>query len=181
MECPTCGYAMTDFDTECRRCQNLARANSVWPPPIATRPEPQGQTALENTSGMQSSIPPEVLAFKWNWGAFCLGWIWCYYHNLKRLALAMLALGIGRGVLNASGEAAGHQLGLVCSFCYYGLLIYVAIKGHRLAWQNRMFPGGFSQYLAVERAWKNWGLSLMIIAFVIGTIMAVSVMMLKGG
>ena len=114
---------------------------SVWPPAIQSMVYEQG-----NTSGTNTTVPPEVAAFKWNWGAFFFSWIWCFYHNMASWGLLIL--------LGGSIIPGFH---LVAS-------IWLGISGHKLAWQRRRFEDGVPQLIAVETAWLKWiGWYLLIV------------------
>lgn len=53
MDCPKCGYAMTDFDIDCPRCVRIALARSQAPPPSFS-PSP----LVERGSGGEVPPPP---------------------------------------------------------------------------------------------------------------------------
>ena len=131
-------------------------SSSVWPPPPAGT-TPYGHIE-ENTSGQNGSVPPEIAALKWNWGAALMTWLWCVNHK-------MLAYGIGILVLSFIPYV-GSIVGLVA-------LVYFGINGHKLAWQNRRFDGGLPQYFAVQTAWMNWGIGLALVGFVFGIVGAI--------
>lgn len=137
---------MTDF--------NSAQTPGTWPPPPTGAA--YGQSPMENTSGMKSSVPPEIAALKWNWGAFSFSWIWCLNHK-------MMALGLG--------------IMIVSFIPYVSLLtlpavIYLGISGHKLGWQNRRFEGGVPQFFDVQSAWMKWGVGLLILNLLLVPILA---------
>jgi prepilin-type processing-associated H-X9-DG protein len=83
--------------------------------------------------------PLEVCQMGWCWGAFGLSWIW----------------GIGNRV----------WLSFLCMVPYVGPIfgIWLAIAGHKLAWQNRRFES-FQQYRDTMRVWNTWGLAIFMIS-----------------
>ena len=107
---------------------------------------------MENTSGQgaASVVPDEVKG--WNWGAFFLNWIWS----------------IGNKV----------WIGLLSLVPYAGLImaIILGVKGSEWAWQNRRFES-IEQFKAVQRKWAYWGLAIVIVSFVIGVILGVTLAM----
>lgn len=185
MECSKCGHTLSGLDVECSHCKMLSSENTVWPPPIAwpagVPGHPFPPTPVRNTSGMREGVPTEVAALKWNWGAFFFSWLWCWQHNLHAMVFVISLLGVVWFALNTTNEAAGHQLSLLCLFCNFGIMVYLGLRGHRLAWQNRRFPGGFTHYIAVESAWKRWGLGIIAVAICLGILLIVAAIALQNG
>ncbi len=101
---------------------------------------------MDNTSGMKSTVPPEVEARGWNWGAFVFNWIWCMAHGMP-------LLGVGLLLLNCTG------LGIVGS-------IILGIQGNKLGWQNRRFES-VDHFFTVEQTWAKWALGLFIFSIII--------------
>lgn len=128
----------------------------VWPPPPTGLPYGQGEEV--NTSGMKGEVPPEIARLKWNWGAFFLPFLWSVSHKIKWgwgiLALTLLS-------------RAGGVIGGLFAIVYVGAAIYLGLKGHTLAWQNRRFDGGTAQYFAVQRKWLTWGLAVSVLSTVL--------------
>ncbi len=129
-----------------------------WPPPAN-----RYQQAQENTSGMKGDVPPEIANLKWNWGAFGLSWIWGFGNQVTGLAVAVLLLPL-LGFI--------PFVNFVSPFVSLGLIIYLGLNGHKLAWQNRRFEGGVSQFMDVQRAWSNWGIGLFVVWFLMIPILA---------
>jgi hypothetical protein len=132
-------------------------AQGAWPP----TPTPYGQYGnhAANDTGMKGSVPPEIAALKWNWGAFVLTWLWCFNHRM---------IGWGVGILLASlliGWIPGGVL-LILPFA-----IYFGVKGHQLGWQNRQFSG-VSEFFSVESAWMKWGVGLFVLNLAMAPILA---------
>jgi hypothetical protein len=72
MNCPKCGYAMTDFDTECPRCKVLGRqpqaAPAAAPPPAplpAVQPAPAKAEAKSKEAPVIVAVPPRSSALTW--------------------------------------------------------------------------------------------------------------------
>lgn len=111
---------------------------------------------MENTSGMKSTVPPEV-ASGWNWGAFYFSWIWCMAHGMPL---------IGVGILLGSCIPG---LGIVA-------MIVLGLQGNKLGWLNRRFES-VDQYVTVQRIWAKWALGFFIFSLVISIIYVVLVVM----
>ena len=131
----------------------------VWPPPPIGGYSPDASQA-RNDSGEKAGVPPEIAAFKWNWGAFWLTWLWCLNHR-------MIAWGIGLflGGFVVRFIPGGFLVPL-------GISIYFGIMGNKLGWQNRHFPGGVSQFIEVQRAWMRWAVGLFVGTFLIAILAA---------
>lgn len=128
---------------------------NIWPPPpTGANPYEQEQ---ENTSGQNTSVPPQIAALKWNWGAALLPFWWLLNHRLVWWAVGIFVLSCIPYV--------GYFVGLAA-------LIYFGINGHRLAWQNRRFEGGLPQYFAVQKAWLNWAVGFFVVSLVITPFLA---------
>ena len=125
----------------------------VWPP-APTGADPS-QMSVPNDSGEKAGYPPEVAAFKWNWSPWFLTWIWCFGMKMPAWGAAYLGL-IVLSRIPMVGVAAGPLT--------LALTIYLCLNGHKLAWQNRRFAGGFPEYLAVQRAWFKWGLGIFVVS-----------------
>lgn len=175
MDCPKCGYALSAFEKDCPRCRRIAAEafarspEAVWPPAIGGQavtppsfvppPSPVPMPEEEdNSSGEERGGPPEIEALRWNWGAFFCGWLWCFFHdNIGLGLLAVAASGLlifFSVVILPSGYALPSEL---MALVLFGLSCYLGLHGHQLGWGRRRFPGGVSQYRAVQRSWAVGG------------------------
>lgn len=163
MQCPVCGYEMGPFEKECERCKRMRQQAKTAPAPVSYAPQPtqpvypapqptypqyyvpQPGYAMENNSGTRMPAPAEVHMMGWSWGGFCFTWIW--------------------GIFN------GVWISLLGLIPYVGIVIciWLGVKGHELAWQNRRFES-FEQYQATMAAWDKTGLVVFIISLVFGFI-----------
>jgi hypothetical protein len=100
--------------------------------------------ATENTSGQGTSapVPPEILG--WNWGAFCLTWIWGVSHRIYLSLLALLPIPF---------------VGLAAS-------IVLGIKGNEWAWQFKKWDS-IEQFHRTQRTWMYWGIASLVAPFVL--------------
>jgi prepilin-type processing-associated H-X9-DG protein len=107
-----------------------------------------------------------------------------FNHGLVALGFTVLLIGIFGNVLpeivgtaNTDGTSSiGLVAALFClglGICSLAISIYIGVNGHKLAWRNRRFEGGISQYLQVQRAWHNWGVGLLLIIPVIAILAAI--------
>lgn len=139
-------------------------AGNPLPPRPASPPVWQASSGPLNTagargrsqmSGAHDGVPPQVAAFQWNWGAFLLPWLWAFNHKLPAWGVGMLALFLLSFV---------PLVNIVTGLISFGLAVYLGLNGHKLAWENRRFDGGVTQFISVQSAWMGWGFgSLMLI------------------
>ena len=163
--CPTCGYAMTAFDTHCPRCANfhgqpptvLPRApapSPVVPPPYQPLPPPAvipGQYPTAYGVYLPPECPPELR--RWNWGAFSITLFW---------------------------TAAMNQW-LYFALCFVPIVNWVipwlvAINGNEYAWKSRPWKS-IEQFQATQKVWNIWGIVLFIlniVFFIIGLLVIVN-------
>jgi hypothetical protein len=87
---------------------------------------------------------------KWNWGAFCLTPFWLFAHGRTAPAVRILVSYV--------------LLALVPFVGVFGVL-WIAItygrRGNAIAVRHRAFRDE-QQFIAVQNAWRNWGLSVLI-------------------
>ena len=127
-------------------------ADGVWPPPPSGG-DP-GAYSGPNDSGQKANYPPEIAAFKWNWGPWLLSWVWCFGMKMPAWGAAYLGLIVISLV---------PFVGFIASPITLALTVYLCLSGHKLAWQNRHFAGGLPEYIAVQRAWLKWGIGVFVI------------------
>jgi hypothetical protein len=165
MDCPKCGYAMSDFDVDCPRCKRMEEAPSAAlsrpPPPPPPSQEKMGAATANwqsppaayqpNTSGTNGPVPAEVANMGFAWGAFGLGWIWGLSNKIY-LTLLLIAF--------AFIPYAGPILQVTAG-------IWLGSVGHRLAWQHREFDS-IEQFKATMRVWNSWGLWVFIASLFLG-------------
>ena len=87
---------------------------------------------------------------KWNWGAFCIGWIWSFF--------------------NAGGLFA--VIGLISSLVPFGALVYaffMGLFGNDLAWENRTFRSA-RDFRDVQSVWGACGV-LAVLLVILGVIL----------
>jgi hypothetical protein len=138
----------------------------TWPPPPSgTGASPSGMPQTVNDSGQKEGVPPEIAAFKWNWGAFGMTWLWCLNHGMIAWGIGILLLGI---VLRAI-----PGIGAVSWIVSVAVSIYFGIMGHKLGWRNRHFAGGVPQFIDVERAWMRWAVGVLTFFFLVGILGAI--------
>lgn len=100
------------------------------------------ETSDGNTSGTGSEaiVPDEIRG--WNWGAFCLGWIW----------------------------AIGNQvwIGLLGLIPYLGIImnIILGVKGSEWAWQNKRWKS-VEHFKSVQAIWAYVGIGLITLIIIL--------------
>jgi hypothetical protein len=158
-----CGNGLTPGARFCSRCGATAGA----PPSAAGYVHgsgyaggPGGQAGVTVTFAPAvlpqypgNAIPEEILA-KWTWGPFWLSPLWAFWqadtlHKVLGVVLALLALMTGFFLIVLLG---------------YG--VYLGFRGNRIAAANRRFAS-VDEFLAVQRAWSQWGLIVVIVEAVV--------------
>jgi hypothetical protein len=87
----------------------------------------------------------------WNWGAFLLCPLWLMNHGR-----------IGRGILYF----------VLCFIPFFvlaafGMAIAYGVKGNEVAATSRHFRDD-AQFVAVQNAWRNWGIAYAIVGAIVG-------------
>lgn len=107
-----------------------------------------------NGSGMgKGSAVPDVVARKFNWGAFFLTFIW--------------------GIGNKSYITLLILLAAVIPILPLGMCIWFGIMGNRWAWQNKEY----SSVEEFQQIQKNWAIAGLTIVSIMAAIILGSVMM----
>ncbi|MEZ5758846.1 MAG: cytochrome c oxidase assembly factor Coa1 family protein [Emcibacteraceae bacterium] len=88
--------------------------------------------------GKKSILPPELK--DWNWGAFCLNWVW----------------GIGNSTYIA--------LLMFIPFVNLIMIFILGAKGNEWAWQNRTWRD-FEHFKTVQKKWRNAALIIFVVVF----------------
>lgn len=105
------------------------------------KPEPpEEKISLAFPGGVNGDLPPELK--RWNWGAFCLSFIWGI---ANKVYLSLLILVPGLGQLFA-----------------LPIMIVLGIKGNVWAWRKRHFADA-QEFKTVQKTWAKWGIILFII------------------
>ncbi|MEO7719544.1 MAG: hypothetical protein ABIY70_25355 [Capsulimonas sp.] len=131
----------------------------AWPPPPTNNPYGQLQ---QNTSGMNSTVPPEIAAMKWNWGAFSLPFLWSLNHKMRGYAAIAFVL----AMIDRATGTFDTPMGIASSLVFLAFSIYMGVKGNELAWRNRRFDGGVTQFISTQRAWMGWGIAIFILGVI---------------
>ena len=130
-------------------------APGVWPPAPAS-PNGAGYQYAENGTDRVSRL-------KWNWGAFLNPFWWSIFNGQRSLAwIIFLINGAGRAI------PAPYDWGL--TIASVGIMFYLGIMGHRLAWSSERFGGDYDNFIRVQRAWMIWG--FVVFGLMAGLILA---------
>jgi hypothetical protein len=100
--------------------------------------------ATENTSGQGSSatVPPEIK--EWNWGAFCLTWIWGIGNRVWLALIALIPVPI---------------VGLA-------MMVILGIKGNEWSWRCKRWDS-IEHFRHRQRIWMYWGIAALVAPFVL--------------
>ena len=116
--------------------------------------------SYENTSGSEYGIPLAVAERQWNWGAFCLGWLWCLFHGLVVGTVGILGLNAALIYFSIVILPSGWYVpSALTALVIFGANCYLGLNGYRLAWEHRRFEGGETQFFRVQRAWGFSGIA----------------------
>jgi hypothetical protein len=181
------GITMSTATVFCSRCGTNNWATSL----VCANCGAGLPTANSSGRGAQSVVPEEIK--RWNWGAFCLHWIWGI-GNRVWITFLILIPGFISGMINAviiiarmpqmmSSMTASRPPNFIAlneispsQWILYGanfviqigFMIVFGIKGSEWAWRNRFFEGGVEQFREVQRIWAIWGIILLIVGWTLG-------------
>lgn len=110
-----------------------------------------------------ASRPGERYIGQWNWGAFLLCPFWLMNHGR-----------IWRGILYLAMSWIP-----VVNFISLGMAIAYGIRGNQVASANRAFADD-AQFVAVQTAWRNWGIGVTIISVFLGIVGSILSVMVNG-
>ena len=121
--------------------------------------QPVQETQMgENNSGQGPNTPvPDIVARKFNWGAFLLSWIWGL-GNKTYITLLIFLVGFI------------PFIGIVLIF---GMQIWFGIKGNTWAWQNKRFQS-VEHFHENQKKWAIAGVIVGVIGLFIQTIIICS-------
>lgn len=116
---------------------------------------------LENNSGQgPNSEVPDIVAKRFNWGAFTFSWIWGLgnktYITLLTLVLVFIPF-------------VGNIAAIIANIIF-------GIKGNRWAWQNKRWQS-VEHFHKVQKKWAFWGIGLVLL----GLILALVILLLTYG
>jgi hypothetical protein len=111
-----------------------------------------------NNSGQDEMPPPEVMTMGFSWGAFGLFWIWGIGNKVW---ISLLALGIA-------------WIPWVGPLANVGFYVWLAMKGHELAWRHRRFES-LEQYRTTMAVWNAWGIAAVILQIIVVILLIIAV------
>lgn len=125
----------------------------------------QAQTTLANNSGQGKDSPVlDIVAKKFNWGAFLLSWIWGLGNRTYITLLIFL------GAILSIVPILGFPVQL-------GLCIWFGIKGNTWAWQNKKWES-IEQFHDVQKKWAIAGIVLAVIGIIASILFSMMFMVL---
>ena len=145
--CPNCGRLISADATVCQHCG-------------ATITAPVYENIDGNNSGQgPNSQVSDVVAKRFNWGAFFFNWIWCLIYKQYIMAIVILVAGFI------------PFLGLLVVI---GLQIYLGIKGNTWAWQAKHYKS-VEEFHAIHKKWAIWGVVLPLIGILVAGIIVTTI------
>ena len=110
------------------------------------------QVVVENNSGMgKGTQVPDIVAKKFNWGAFLLNWIWGL-GNASYITLIIFLVAL---------------IPFVGGFAMLGCQIWFGIKGNEWAWQNKKFES-VEKFHSYQRKWATAGAIVFAVSILLG-------------
>ncbi|BDI33567.1 hypothetical protein CCAX7_56180 [Capsulimonas corticalis] len=150
------------------------RAPRAYPidPPRSPLPTPDYDSPYSgNDSGHNATVPPEVAALRWNWGAFFLPPMWCASHGVPTLGYIYDLIAI---LFLLSPFVFGPTYALLVffstAFLMFGIGIYLGARGNEIAWRNRAFDNGVDGFFLVQKGWliSSFAIALPIYVILLG-------------
>ena len=121
------------------------------------------ENIIENNSGQgKNSTVPDIVAKRFNWGAFFFNWIWGIVYQ-KWIMLIVLIISFIP----------------IVSLINLGLVIYFGTQGNKWAWQARLYKS-IEEFHKIQRNWAAAGVGLFVFFFAIGVIAALTLPALMG-
>lgn len=170
-------YPFSDVEiSEENESSSAHTVQHISPRQVTTRPRQYhaakaspSTTSQHRTSEMRRTLPverthqrpvtqqpktPSILS-TWNWGAFCLSWIWSVCNGIY-WPLIMIALNFI------------PYIGVLCSL---GICIYLGLKGNEMAWVNAKQKGtDVYSFESTQGDWNMLGLVLFLIGILLSLI-----------
>ncbi len=141
--CQACGAPLRSGGPYCSRCGSAVNQQGIW----KWKSKAAVTTFLFGGPGKNGpTIPAEIAATKFHWGAFLLAPFWLCFHGLPFIGIPLWLFGFV------------PVLGPLIGLC---IAIYVGIIGNRLAWHHRQY-NSVDDFFAVETAWRKWGIGVTI-------------------
>ena len=113
----------------------------------------------ENTSGQgENAYVPDIVAKRYNWGAFFFNWIWAIVYKKYVLALIIFI---------------GYAIPLV-NLAILIVNIWMGTQGNKWAWQAKRYQS-VEDFHKVHRMWATVGTCLLLVPFFIGVFAALTI------
>ena len=118
-----------------------------------------GMYGNKNTSGMQSSVPPEASA-GFNLGAAIFPFWWLRAHNLRPIGIGIVVIYF---ILRSVGNAIHSPLpGFLVNGLQIIMFFVLGFMGNKIAWQNRTFDD-VDDFKACQRIWMGWAIAGIVV------------------
>ena len=113
-----------------------------------------------NVSFDEKTFPAKFNSF--NWGAFLMGWIWCFANGSVGLGILSLLLTFLWNL---------PYIGLIFLIPDIIVLIYLGRKGNKIAWNNKEWKS-VEEFKKVQKGWLIGGIIVNSLAFIVCFIVA---------
>lgn len=100
------------------------------------------------------AVPLTKYSGQWNWGAFGVCPFWLMNHGKIWTGVAYIVAAL---------------IPILGSLVTLAMAIYFGIKGNDVAVRNRVFRDE-AQFVAVQNAWRNWGIGLLLFGIIFGVL-----------
>ena len=127
--------------------------------------QPSFQTNLTNNSGAGKDSPVlDIVADRFNWGAFFFSWIWGLFNKTYiPFILFIIPLLVFIPIIN-----------IFTGIIQLGLCIWFGINGNKWAWQNKRW-NSIEHFHAVQKKWAIASILYLVVCFVLGLIIGLTV------
>lgn len=113
-----------------------------------------------NVSFDEKSFPIKFNSF--NWGAFLMGWIWCFANGKVEIGFLLLLLTFLWNI---------PYVGFIFLIPDLIVLIYLGRKGNKIAWNHREWKS-VEEFERVQKNWLLGGIIVNSLAFIVGFIVS---------
>lgn len=104
-----------------------------------------------NVSFDEKTFPAKFNSF--NWGAFLMGWLWCFFNGEVETGILLILLGIFSNV---------RVIGFIFLILYLTILIDLGRKGNKIVWNHKEWKS-VEAFKNAQDSWLSAGIIYCII------------------